>query len=193
MNESGEEDAKLLIGSKVYNKRFFQDVLAEYRTLRHIAIEDACVATDITAVDGPQRFPFDDIRQVYPESYNFTQVYYLSVTLKRDGQVVASPNFDMDYDQARFCGSGLGLFVPADGNGAREELSYEARVEIAAGVVYSISPPDPRTGQRSRDYRYVREVISRKGASPVGPENRIPERLLEPITLTLDIARPATT
>ena len=190
VNESGEEDAELLIGGKVYNKQFFQDVLAEYRSLRHFAIEDACVAADITAVDGAKRFPFDDISRVYPESYNFTRVYYLSATLKRDGQVVASPNLDMAYDGARFCGTGLGLFVPAGESGAREELSFSARVEIAAGVVYSISPPDPDTGQRSRDYRLVREVVFRKGVSPVGPEYRLPEKLLEPISLELDITRP---
>lgn len=192
VNEYAEEDAELLIGGKVYNHRFFQDVLAEYRSLRHVAIEDACVAAEITAIDGPKRFPFDDIMQVYPDSYNFTQVYYLSVTLRRDGQVVTSPHLDMVYDQSRFCGTDLGLFVPAGEKGAREELSFSARVEIAAGVVYSTSPPDPVTGQRSRDYRHVREVIVRKGVSPVGLENRIPEDLLEPITLALDITQPAT-
>lgn len=192
VGESGTEDAELLIGSKVHSSRFFQDIVAEYRSLRHVAIEDACVAADITAIDGPKRFPFDEIRRVYPESYNLTQAYDLSVTLRRDGQVVASQYLDMAYGQARFCGMNLGLIVPTGEKGAKEELSFSARVEIAAGVVYSTSPPDPVSGQRARDYRYVREVIARNGEATVGMENRIPEDLLAPITLALDITRPAT-
>lgn len=192
VNKYAKEDAELLIGGTVYDNRFFQDVVAEYRSLRHIAIEDACVDADITAIDGPKQFPFDDIRQLYPDSYNFTRIYDLSVTLRRDGQVVTSPHFAMVYGESQFCGTDFGLFVPAGEQGTREELSYSARVEIAAGVVYSTSPPDPVTGQRSHDYRHVREVIVRKGVSSVELDNRIPDNLLQPITLALDITQPAT-
>lgn len=192
VNENGEEDTRLLTGSRVYDNRFFEDVLAEYSSLRHISIEDACVVANITARDGSERFPFDDIKRVYPDSRNFTQVYYLGATLRRDDQVVASTYLGMDYDQARFCGTNLGLFVPKGEQNVTEELSFSARVEIAAGVVYSISPPDPVTGQKSRDYRHVREVITRKAEAPVGLKNRIPAELLAPITIELDITRAAT-
>ena len=192
VNEYGEEDADLLTGGRIYSNQFFEDVIAEYSALRHITIEDACVAASIIARDGSERFPFDDIKRVYPDSHNFTRIYYLNVTLRRDGQVVASPYLDMDYDQDRFCGTNLGLFVPAGEQDAIEELSFSARVEIAAGVVYSVSPPDPVTGQRRRDYRHVREVIVRKGASPVGLQNLIPRELLAPLNLELDITRAAT-
>ena len=192
LNEDGEEDAELLIGGKIYGNRQFEDVIAEYSSLRHITIEDACVAANIIAKDGSERFPFDDIKRVYPDSYNFTQVYYLNTTFKREGQVIASLHLDMVYDQARFCGTKLGLFVPAGEQGAREKLTFSARVEVAAGVVYSVSPPDPVTGQRSRDYRRVREVILREADAPVGLKNLIPRELLVPITLEIDITRVAT-
>lgn len=124
MSESGTEDAELLIGGKIHDNRFFEDVIAEYGSLRHVTIEDACVT--------------------------------------------------------------------ASAQHAKDQLSFSARVEIAAGVVYSSSPPDPATGQESRDYRYVREVVSRNGNSPVGVTNRIPRELLAPIDLELDITRAAT-
>ena len=192
VNEYGEEDADLLTGSRIYSNQFLEDVIAEYSALRHITIEDACIAASIMARDGSEGFPFDDIKRVYPDSYNFTRIYYLNVTLRRDGLVVASPYLDMVYDQDRFCGTNLGLFVPTGEQDASETLSFSARVEIAAGVVYSVSPPDPRTGQRRRDYRYVREVIVREGEAPVGLQNLIPAELLAPITLELDIPRAAT-
>ena len=192
VNEFGEEDATLLTGGRIYSNQFFEDVIAEYSALRHITIEDACVAASIIARDGSERFPFDDIKRVYPDSHNFTRIYYLNVTLRRDGRVVASPYLNMVYDQDRFCGTNLGLFVPAGEKDASEELSFSARVEIAAGVVYSVSSPDPVTGQRRRDYRHVRDVIIRKGKSPVGLQNLIPRELLAPITLELDITRAAT-
>jgi len=192
VNEYGEEDTELLIGGRIFDNRSFEDVIAKYSSLRHITIEDACVAANIIAKDGSERFPFDDIKRVYPDSYNFTQAYHLNATFRRDGQVVASPYLDMVYDKGRFCGTNLGLFVSAGEQGAREELSFSARVEIAAGVVHSISPPDPVTGQRSRDYRHVHEVILREAEAPVGLKNLIPRELLAPITLELDITRAAT-
>lgn len=83
----------------------------------------------------------------------------------------------------------MGLYVPAGDEAATYELYLRARIDISAGVVYSVSPPDPVTGQRKKDARQVREVIGREAKISVALENRIPEELLEPIELELDITR----
>ncbi|MDJ0919158.1 MAG: hypothetical protein QNJ05_15475 [Woeseiaceae bacterium] len=191
VNEDGEEDTELLIGSKVYGNRFFKDVLSEHQTLRFIAIEDACVATTILARNGADRFPLKDIALVYPQSNDPSYLYDLSATLRRNGQVVRTRNLRLDYSGDQFCATGLGLHVPDSDRTSTHELSLRARIEISAGVVYSVSPPDPASGQRKRDFRLVREVVGRKATIPVANDNRLPEAFLEPIRIELDIARPA--
>lgn len=68
VNEDDEEDTELLIGGKIRGDRYFKEILSAHQTLRFIAIEDACVATDITARDGTERFSLEDIPLVYPHS-----------------------------------------------------------------------------------------------------------------------------
>jgi hypothetical protein len=97
----------------------------------------------------------------------------------------------LDYNGGQFCGTGLGLHVPAGEKTSTFELSLHARIEVSAGIVYAVSPPDPDSGQRKRDFRLVRDVISRKATIPVANQNRIPEELLEPIEIELDITRSA--
>ena len=191
VNEDGDEDTELLIGSRVYNNSYFKDVLAEHQTLRFIAIEDACVATTTFARNGADRFPLRDLLLVYPHSNDPGYQYSLSATLRRNGQVVRTRHLRLDYNGDEFCGTGLGLHVPIGEKTSTFELSLHARIEISAGVVYAVSPPNPLSGQRKRDFRLVRDVISRKATIPVANQSRLPEELLEPIEVELDITQPA--
>ncbi len=191
VNEDGDEDTELLIGSKVYGNSYFEDILSEHQVLRFIAIEDACVVTTIFARNGADRFPLRDLVLVYPHSNDPGYLYDLSATLRRNGQVVRTRNLRLDYNGDQFCGTGLGLHVPDGEKTSTLELSLHARIEISAGVVYAVSPPDPVSGQRKRNFRMVREVIGRKATIPVANRNQMPEELLTPIELELDITRPA--
>ncbi len=187
VDEDGVEDRDLITGGRIFNRLHFKGELDRYSSLRHIAIEDTCVDASIVAIEGSERFPYDDILQRYPDSHNMSRRYFFSVTLKRDGVVVMSPNFGMPYENGRFCSRNFGLFLPADSAAADETLSYYGRVEVSAGVVYSTSPPNPENGQRTRDYRLAKGLIVRRGESPVGAVNRIPPEMLAPISIELDI------
>ena len=187
---NGQADSVLLTSGRLYDSVAFERVVDEYRSLRHIVIDDACIDSVITAVDGSDRFPFNEITRRYPDSYNMSVRYVLTMTLERDGEVVTSPRVSLENNGGEFCASNLGLFVTRNEREADEALSYFARIEAAAGVVYSRAAPDPVSGQQSQDYRYVDEVIVRKGKSRVTTINRLPAEMLEPINLELDITRP---
>ncbi len=189
-NEDTEVDTETLIRGKVHGNKYFKEILSAHRTLRFIAFEDACVETNVTARDGANQFPLEDISRVYPHSSGASYLFYLSATLRRNGQVVRTQYLDMDYDGGRFCGTGMGMHVPAGDEAATYEISLGARIDISAGVVYSVSPPDPVSGQRKKVARQVGEVIGREAKIPLALVNRIPDKLLEPVELELDITQP---
>ena len=196
IDENGEEDRDLLTGGKIINRSSLRWALEPYRSLRHIVIEDVCVDASIVVTDGQKQLSFDDILREYPDSHNMTREYVLQGSYRKDGVNVLQPNFRLHYNDGKFCGSNLGLFVPAVDEGVKETLYFFGRVEASAGVVYSISAPNPVSGQRKRDYRWVRDVTTRKGESPVSPvgeETRLADELLVPIELELDITHKSET
>lgn len=187
-NEEGVEHSELLLGTRVSDNLAFQEIIETHSQLRFFRIEDACIAASIVAVDGSNRYPFDELLREYPDSRVPKIRTLVSITIRNHGTLVANRRFSFPFRNGQFCMNNVGFFLVDDGNPESLAFDYELRTSANAYVVYEVSDVDQRSGQKSIRGEYKERNGTRSAVAGMATPIYLPQELLAPIEWEIDVS-----